>query len=208
MLSTGYQRLSAVYSWTDLRTGQHDTIAILDDLASFRPPQGVGYMGAAFPYMVVPSAHVGPTGFLITSGEGPEIREYDLTGKLRRLIRLDDPAQPVTRADYDRLASRMAGEVERMKQAYAHAPVPSRRPAFQRLIVDDDGWLWVKTYRTPLDAGPDLWLVFDLDRRCVRAVDMPAELDVQHIGRDFILAEWRDADRVEYVRMHRLDRRD
>jgi hypothetical protein len=177
---------------------------MLKDVASYRATEGSGYLGATFPYMAVPSGDVGPTSFFITSGETTEIREYSFSGTLRRLIRLDEPAQPVTRSEYDRLAAVMAGESERLQKAYAAAPLPTNHPAFVELIVDQTGQLWARIY-SALNSDPS-WLVFDVNGRCLGAVTLPSGLEVQHIGSDFVLGRWRGADDVEYVRMHRLRR--
>ena len=81
--------------------------------------------------------------------------------------------------------------------------VPERLPAFERLLVDDGGSLWVQ--RTPWPgAVPPEWDVFDAEGQMRGSVTMPAGFRATHIGGDFVLGVWTDDDGVEYVRTYGL----
>ncbi|HEX2077028.1 MAG TPA: hypothetical protein VHG08_04940 [Longimicrobium sp.] len=81
--------------------------------------------------------------------------------------------------------------------------VPEQLPAFERLLVDDEGNLWVQRTSWP-GAVPAEWDVFDGEGRMLGTVRTPAGFRVTHVGADFVLGVWSDEDGVEYVRMYRL----
>lgn len=90
-------------------------------------------------------------------------------------------------------------------KAVDNVQVPERLPAFERLMVDDGGSLWVQRMPWP-GAVPAEWDVFDGEGRMIGTVTMPAGFRATHIGSDFVLGVWTDEDDVEYVRMYRLAR--
>ncbi|WP_420128181.1 hypothetical protein [Longimicrobium sp.] len=81
--------------------------------------------------------------------------------------------------------------------------VPARLPAFERLLVDQGGNLWVQQTTWP-GAVPAAWDVFDGDGRLLGTVTMPAGFRATQIGADFVLGVWTDDVDVEYVRMYGL----
>ena len=76
-------------------------------------------------------------------------------------------------------------------------------PVFSRLLVDESGWLWAELYRFDVRA-PVRWLVFGPNGEGLGSVDVPPDLDVRQIGRDFVLGVWQDELEVKYVRRHTL----
>lgn len=87
--------------------------------------------------------------------------------------------------------------------AYGQMPLPKVLPVFSRLLVDEVGLLWAELYRFDIRA-PVRWLVFGPDGEGLGSVDMPPELEVWQIGRDFALGLWEGEHDVEYVRRHAL----
>jgi hypothetical protein len=53
---------------------------------------------------------------------------------------------------------------------------------------------------------PQTWSVFDNTGAFVSDVVTPGAIDITHIGRDWILGIWKDAEDVDHVRIHRLSR--
>ena len=168
------------------------------------------------PFDIRPSAAVARDGLYITLGEnqGPEIRQYGADGHLTRVIRLAEPLGAPTREDIRSLvefefapyemADTMRARVHRYRRnRYAELPLPEIIPVFSRLLVDDEDWLWAELYRYEVDA-PVRWLVFDPKGEGVGSVDLPPDLDVRQIGRDFVLGVWEDELGVDYLRRHAL----
>ncbi|MDX2262526.1 MAG: hypothetical protein SFU84_12615 [Gemmatimonadales bacterium] len=93
-----------------------------------------------------------------------------------------------------------------------------RMPVFNRMIVADDGHLWVERYNsghvmpncrrpcTPTPAVPGEWDVFDGGGRWLGTVRMPQRFAPLDIGARHVTGVWRDEDDVEHVRIHELVR--
>ena len=169
------------------------------------------------PFDIRPSAAMARDGLYMTLGEnqGPEIRQYGADGHLSRVIRLAEPlAEAPTSEDIRSLVEfelaphEMADSVrarasQYRRSRYSALPLPEIIPVFSRLLVDDEGWLWAELYRYEVDA-PVRWLVFDPNGEGVGSVDLPPDLDVRQIGRDFVLGVWEQELGVQYVRRHAL----
>ena len=163
-----------------------------------------------------PDAALGREGLLLTLGEdqGPEILHYGASGSLHRVIRLDEPVSAPSRGDIERLVEFQLAPYEmpdttreritedRIRRN-SEMPLPEIKPVFSRLLVDDIGWLWAELYRFDL-REPVRWLVFGPNGEGMGSVDMPPDLEVLQIGRDFVLGVWQDELEVEYVRRHAL----
>ena len=175
-----------------------------------------GRMHYPIPFDIRPSAAMGSDRFHLTLGEdhGPEILEYEASGRLRRIIRLDEPPLPPSTEDLDmytafQIDRRNVPEYYRKtafgddRRRYADMPLPEIMPVFSRLLVDEIGWLWAELYRYDVRA-PVRWLVFGHNGEGLGSVDMPPDLEVRQIGRDFVLGVWRDELEVTYVRRHAL----
>jgi hypothetical protein len=159
-----------------------------------------------------------------------DIRVYTSTGALRRIIRATTAPRavgPTEIAAYKRLrlAARDsttlrdasdapqivspfvgmgAAFMRRDEQARLDAMAfPSTAPAFQRLLVDAGGNLWVEHYRMPGVTQPS-WTVFDPAGRQLGDVDTPRGFEVLQIGRDFVLGRRVDEMEAPHVVVYAL----
>ncbi len=157
--------------------------------------------GFGVPFAAMPSATVRESEAWITSGEAPEVRVYDLDGRLIRIGRVDRDPMPVTEEMREQYIA------ARPNQAEVIDDMPRREtvPAFTSLLVDDLGLVWASWYVWD-PARPTTWTVFDPDGRALGTVETPAGFDVQQIGADFMLGLARTELDVEQVRRYRLDR--
>ena len=78
-------------------------------------------------------------------------------------------------------------------------------PAYERVLVDEAGNIWVLDYAVRLDQ-PRRWSVFSRDGQWLGNVLTPVGLRVEAIGSDWILGVWRDAEGTERIRMYPLMR--
>ena len=176
----------------------------------------VGRVVSSVPFDIVPDAVLGRDGFFLTLGEdhGPEILEYDIMGRLRRVIRLAESVLVPSPAELDKYVglyvdrwniadSSRKTVFDNLRRRYGRMPLPKIMPVFARLLVDEAGWLWAELFRFDV-RQPVRWLVFGSNGEGLGSVDMPPDLDVRQIGRDFVLGVWRDVHGVEYVRRHAL----
>ncbi|MYH52893.1 MAG: hypothetical protein F4139_08075 [Gemmatimonadetes bacterium] len=139
-----------------------------------------------------------------------EIRAFAADGSLVRIVRRDwDPRSP-TQADLE----------EHVARAYAHLPPEARSraltmfkdmpltdsyPAFEEIVGDRAGYLWVREYRM-FGEGDAVWTVFDPEGRIQGLVETPPGLTVFEIGEDYVLGLGEDELGVEYVQVWGLDR--
>jgi len=76
--------------------------------------------------------------------------------------------------------------------------LPPTRPAYGRLLVDEEGFLWAaEPTRYPHPAGS--WTVFAPDGRLLGVVTMPERFRLHQAGPDWVLGVWRDELDVEFV---------
>lgn len=194
--------------WTGFFQGQDD-FAVVVPGSSMRGLFDV-------PFDIRPGVALGSDGFYLTLGEdqGPEILEYDAFGRLRRVIRLAEPAVAPSSEDLDRFirfriessgvsVENRESTFDRRRPMYEQMPLPEIIPVFSRLLIDEVGWLWAQLYRFD-GRHPMRWLVFGPNGEGLGSVDMPTELDVRQIGPDFVLGVWEDEHEVQYVRRHAL----
>lgn len=138
-----------------------------------------------------------PLGSIRWSGELDPVDE----GQLRRAR---EEARAEQRRTMEELADRLSRPLDGGEEQ-EELPARSTVPAFDRLLVDADGSLWVREHLTPGDA-PRTWQVFGPDGRWLGDVTTPAGLEVRQIGPDWLLGVGTDELGTEHVRLHRLDR--
>ncbi|HEU4827720.1 MAG TPA: hypothetical protein VFT04_00860 [Gemmatimonadales bacterium] len=144
-----------------------------------------------------------------------EVKVVDASGKLLRRIRRPHDPVPVTPeaiAAYKatiRLPTGSRGLQARIDSALMSAldsaPFPATLPAYERVLVDEGGNIWVLEYAVRLDQ-PRRWSVFTREGQWLGDVLTPPGLRVKDIGEDWILGVWRDAEGAERIRMHALMR--
>lgn len=136
---------------------------------------------------------------------------YELTlrrgdGTPERIVRRAMEPVPVRGAYLDSLRKvQVAENGPEAGKSLDDVQLPEHLPAFERLLVDDAGHLWVQRLPFPGDV-PAEWDVFDGEGKMLGTVRMPAGFRATHIGADFVLGVWQDEDDVEFVRMYRLSK--
>jgi hypothetical protein len=147
--------------------------------------------------------------FYFGNSDTYEIARYDGNGELQRLIRRTHESLGVTPDDIERWIEERLDDAEDENQRifweklYGDMPFPETMPAYQRLVVDDEGSLWVEEYRRPGDDQPR-WTVFDPEGVMLGVVETPPNLEVYQIGSDFVLGRWTDELDVEHVQLYKL----
>lgn len=169
------------------------------------------------PFTTKASVAAGAATFWYTDGRKYELREYDLSGKVKRIVRLRRTPTAVTDAE---VATFKASELEALKREKfkdeaSRQPImdlqreiqrwmsfPKLRPAYSRLIAEPGGALWARQYGDTTKAQH--WDSFDRSGRYLGVVDTPAGLEVLEIGADYMLGRFKDADDVESVGLYRF----
>jgi hypothetical protein len=188
--------------------------ALIDSVGWFPGPEWYikseeGVMAASTRvFGLAPVAATFADAFYFGASDSYEIARYDAGGELRQLIRKTQQNMRVTQADIERWKGEHFQEDDEntrifWERMYADMPFPETMPAYERLVVDAEGHLWVEEYRRPGDEQPR-WTVFDPKGVMLGAVETPPKFRVFQIGSDFVLGRWTDEMEVEYVRLYGL----
>ncbi len=93
------------------------------------------------------------------------------------------------------------------RSTVADIPAPSTRPAYDGLLTDPSGAVWLRPFRGRTEQeGPETWQVLANDGRWLGGVEFPEDFEVMGIGTDVVLGVWRDELGVEHPRVLRLNR--
>jgi hypothetical protein len=92
-----------------------------------------------------------------------------------------------------------------LRNALRDMPTPPTMPAYQSLVVDVEGCLWVEDFQRP-GVGLKSWTVFGEEGRPRTRLSLPADNRVLEIGKDYVMAVFEDPLGVEYLRLYGLTR--
>lgn len=164
-------------------------------------------LGALFPKEAQVAAHGGR--MFVGNADAMEVEERARTGNLLRILRIPDYPLALSaaelQAERDSLLSRRSSSLWR--QVAENTPVSGTRPAYDRMIVDPWGALWLRRYRALGEAAePRRWLVLGLDGTWLGTLETPDRFEVLEIQPDALLGVWRDELNVSHPQVLRLDR--
>ncbi|WP_428276903.1 6-bladed beta-propeller [Candidatus Palauibacter sp.] len=134
-----------------------------------------------------------------------EIKAFASDGSLVRVVRCDGDLERPTQADLDEYyAQRYADLPDEDRRSSLDAvrdmPLVESYPAFEEVLSDRAGYLWVRAYEAAV------WTVFDAEGRVQGLVETPAGLRIFEIGEDYLLGWVSDELGVEYVQLWSLSR--
>jgi hypothetical protein len=179
------------------------------------PPRYVHNYGdhTHFPFIPLAaqaSVAAGRWWLFVGNGYTHQIERRRLDGTLNSYISWPDTDRRPSAAVYDRYREESLADAQDQVQRrlYAHyyeldLPIPEYLPAYQSLLVDDEGYLWVEGYRLPWENRLS-WGVFDPDGRWLGTVETPIGLRPYQIGAAFLLGRHRDELGVERVLLFEL----
>jgi hypothetical protein len=159
---------------------------------------------------------IGPTGLVLGRGDRYELRFRDGTGDVRRILRVDRPARPVTQ---DAITRHLEGHDVFDGYLRLHSEAILRTlgtadsiPHFSKLALDDLGRVWVQDQVFSYD-GPIEWTVFEETGAPLARAEiaqrwdsgLPGALRLHQIGRDFVLGVEFDDLGVERVVMYSIE---
>jgi hypothetical protein len=164
------------------------------------------------PLTTTPSVAAAGDRVFIGAGQSAEIEARGIDGVLHALIRWPAAGRQRSMDLYERYKSEALAEIQDPEQRRRYArlyeqnlPLPDSTPAFQGMLGDTEGNLWVERYRLPWERVP-LWEVFNADGRWLGTVELPGRFTAFQIGPDFVLGRHADELGVERVRLYRLQK--
>ena len=163
-------------------------------------------LGAGEPLMFGTTLEIAVTDSVVYVGisDRYEIRAFDATGALRRIIRIDRTPWPVTPEMVEssrRRSLALYGDpatTARFRRVEEAMPIPPVTPFFDRMKIDTEGDLWVRTYPVHPDSNAD-WHVFDRAGILRATVRLPADFEEWVLESDRITGLRRDDLDVEHV---------
>ena len=150
------------------------------------------------------TAHVEAWDERIAVAEGIYLgyRELDLDGRTRRIVRGDLPLElsaELLEAEW-RVRTELLGP-ERARALRESTPLPDARPAVSRMIVGDEGEVWLKEhlgeFRGLAGQDPQPWHVFGADGVWRATAVLPAGFEPTAVVGGELLGVWRDELGVE-----------
>lgn len=163
------------------------------------------------PFGKQPVVAIGATRAYIGTADNSDIMVFDLAGKRVGLLQDNSPAVPVTTEDVEKEialtpGNNSAATQKRLALAYAEMKLPKTMPAYGAFVVDALDNLWVQSYKRAT-ARQVRWTVYAPDGKLLARVQLPTDLTVHEIGRDYILGRYQDVDEaIPQVRLYRLTR--
>jgi hypothetical protein len=112
--------------------------------------------------------------------------------------------------DAERAARLEMNPSERTRRLLAQLPEPDFRPAYDRLLVSEDGAVWLAEhmgeFRNRLLMEPHRWLVFDSIGIWIAVATVPRRFRVLDVAANYVLGVYSDADDVEHVQVRAIVR--
>lgn len=140
-----------------------------------------------------------------------EINIFDPSGNLTRILRVRTSPVVVTDAHLEALLEERLARIPdpdlapQIRTGFWDTPHAETLPAFEALLLDSEGCLWVEDTHIPGEALRT-WTVFDEEGAPLTRLSLPVDNRVLDIGIDFVLARFEDELGVEYVRSYPLAR--
>jgi len=145
----------------------------------------------------------------VASNDSYEVRLHARDGSLQSIVRRQYENVEVTDADIETFKEQQlsgdmpSGMRDPLAEVLDNSPIRETMPAFDSLIVDRMGNLWVEEYNRPADTVPR-WTVFTEEGEMLGTISLPAGFHLQDVGDDYVLGSWADELEVEHVRMYRV----
>lgn len=150
----------------------------------------------------------GPAGVWVGDTERFEIRRYVEGGRLETIARRSfDPVAVddalIQRAMAEELENADEDRRQGVRRRWESVPVPPTLPAYEEILVDRMGNLWVQLFEVP-GAPERIWSVFDADAAWLGDVVFPDRFRPLEIGDDYVLGRFGDELDVEHIQIWEL----
>ncbi|MEJ2239049.1 MAG: hypothetical protein P8X82_12185 [Gemmatimonadales bacterium] len=145
----------------------------------------------------------------VASNDEYEVRVHTTDGTLESIVRKQHVPIEVTDADVAVLREEQLGgdAPEQMRVlltvVFNSSPVPATMPAYDAILVDVMGNLWVEEYKRPADMV-SRWTVFNAEAEMLGTLSLPDRFALSEVGDDYVLGVWRDELGIEHVRVYEL----
>jgi hypothetical protein len=218
--TTGVYAAPVRYVAWSVETGSR-TLGTFDGVVQFRlagVPPGVPNIALPSPFgrRVVHAA--GAERFYVGDMADYVVSAYTYDGQLTQIVRRAYDPVPVPESEREAARARArdgplfrtpvlpAAMIEQLERQLEAMPLPETLPAFNELLEDRSGYLWVRRVHPEGGAGREQWEVFGPEGALQATVEVPRVARVLEIGDDYVLAVSRGAYDVESVHLYELRR--
>ena len=153
---------------------------------------------------------IAPTRFFVGDNDRYEISVFSPEGTLLHVVRLEGTERAVTGDAIDDYMKVRIPKKTDLPRATLEQPLRAlikngTMPAFDGLLSDEDGYLWVRDfdYRLPADRE-ERWNIFDPNGRYLGALEMPQSFTLMTITPKYVAGVWKDRLGTETVRVYEL----
>jgi hypothetical protein len=194
-----------------------DTMATFEGMEMYTVETNI--QGRAFPLPLQVqfglNTSLGARGSQVYVGDNarPEIRVYGRDGALQKIIRASYAPVTVTEADRTAqaeqnlerwAASPLRGMPRQMMEQIEgwirNATYADRFPPYETFRLDGAGNIWVQEFAP---GRPQQFQVYGPGGEFVVHAVLPPDVRPLDVGRDYMVAAWKDADGLEHVRVYR-----
>ncbi len=184
---------------------------LIDSIGETRGPE-LYVSGGTVGVFFGKSSHVATMGrrIFLGSNDTMQVDELDVSGNLVRIRRVPD--YPLDLSDAQIAAERdffldRSPPGSPFRQGFEDAPASDTRPAYNDILVDPSGAVWLELFRGAHEQDhPQEWLVLDVDGTWLGTVQIPDRFTVSDITMDAVLGVWRDELDVQHPQVLRLTR--
>lgn len=169
-------------------------------------------LGAAFVHFgKSPRAMARDSRLVLSTRDRYEVNVFDPSARLVRIIRVQVPLVAVTDAHLDGLLEEWLDRLPSpdmapaFRSGFSQTPHADTMPAFENLLLDSEGCVWVEDTHIPGDTL-HTWTVFDEEGVPLTRLSLPISNRVLEIGENYVLAVFEDELGVEYIRSYPLSR--
>ena len=185
------------------------TVLTLDGVARSTRRMEVGLVSLPVPLSARPFVALSDAAIVVFGTEDNVVRALDVNGVVTSQWQLPVPTPPLTsetfRSAVDERIRQLPPARERvMRPVYEAMTPPHRRSPIANVVVDRRGLVWAAIAAD--DGSQRTWFVMDQEGQVRAQVRMPLDIEVVEIGDDYVIAVWRNALDVEFVRVHTLTR--
>jgi len=133
----------------------------------------------------------------------------DREGRLERIARLTESPRPIDAAVRSSFIDHMVAASPNpaaRRRFYDGIDFPATMPAYDALLEDPQGNLWVRRYAPAYEERPERWIVLGPEGEWRTEVEMPPGFGLMEVGDTSVLGVHRDDFDVERIRRHPLRR--
>ena len=194
----------------DLAGNRLDSIGGTDGYTDFvRESSRGGIMSIAtlFPVDAQVATHGGR--LFVGNADVMEVEERTAAGDLARILRIRDYDLGLSAAELSAERDDFLGDnpSSLLQEVAESTPASGNRPAYDDIIVDPFGALWLRRYRGGSEsAEPERWLVLAADGTWLGTVEVPHRFGVVDVEVDAVLGVWYDELNVPHPRVLPLNR--